>query len=413
VRPPPTTPEMFPGLLGRLVAASVAATEADAVCVTAQFLVALSAVVGHGPRVCVGETIHCLNENLLVVGPTSNDAKGDGGNVALAPLLDAAQPWQPRSGLSSGEGLIHAVRDPVFAINAKGERVLRDEGVEDKRLLALATEFASLLRVLHRDGNTLSPVIRNAWDGKAVLETMTRNAPLRATGAHVAIVAHTTPEDLRAYLTTSDAADGFGNRFMMVLVRRCRLLPSPQPFPQAVRAELAHAAYDILEHAQSVAVLARTPAAEALWEWIYPVLKAERPGLVGKVLARAAAHTTRLAGLFALCARATAVDVPHVTAALRWWWFVTQSTTRIFADRSGNDGTDRIRTEMLPGEQMDLTTMRGKLWGGHVTSGAMRDAIKLAEELGYVRLDAEETGGRPRTVVTRLPDEPLDDPEGT
>jgi hypothetical protein len=32
------------------------------------------------------------------------------------------------------------------------------------RLLVLEGEFASTLRVMGRDGNTLSAVIRNAWD---------------------------------------------------------------------------------------------------------------------------------------------------------------------------------------------------------------------------------------------------------
>src|SRR5262249_39795732 len=100
--PPVPTEAMFPGLLGELVEASVEATEADAACVGAQFLVALGAVLGRGPHVLVGETRHALNEFLLVVGPTSSGAKGDGANVALMPLLDAAHPWYPRSGLSSG-----------------------------------------------------------------------------------------------------------------------------------------------------------------------------------------------------------------------------------------------------------------------------------------------------------------------
>ena len=62
------------------------------------------------------------------------------------------------SGLSSGEGLIWAVRDP--GENGDGQS---DSGVADKRRIVLDGEFASTLKVLGRQGNTLSPVIRNAW----------------------------------------------------------------------------------------------------------------------------------------------------------------------------------------------------------------------------------------------------------
>ncbi len=38
-----------------------------------------------------------------------------------------------------------------------------DAGVSDKRLLVIEPEFASLLRVLGREGNTLSAQIPQAW----------------------------------------------------------------------------------------------------------------------------------------------------------------------------------------------------------------------------------------------------------
>ena len=60
----------------------------------------------------------------------------------------------PRA-LSSGEGLIYAVRDRVEGENQKGEAVLLDGGVEDKRLLVLEAELAGVLKVMSREGNTL------------------------------------------------------------------------------------------------------------------------------------------------------------------------------------------------------------------------------------------------------------------
>ena len=76
-------------------------------------------------------------------------------------------------GLSSGEGLIHAVRDPTVDTIARreGKRVVdyetqtTDAGVEDKRLLAVEGELSQALQWAGREGNTLSAIIRLAWDG--------------------------------------------------------------------------------------------------------------------------------------------------------------------------------------------------------------------------------------------------------
>jgi hypothetical protein len=72
-----------------------------------------------------------------------------------------------QTGLSSGEGLIWAVGD--------------EGGPDDKCLLAYEPELASTLRVTAGDTNTLSPVLRRAWDG-GVLAILNKNSPARASG---------------------------------------------------------------------------------------------------------------------------------------------------------------------------------------------------------------------------------------
>ena len=71
------------------------------------------------------------------------------------------------SGLSSGEGLIAEVRDPLDHNDTTAPT--------DKRLLVLEPEFAQVMKVLAREGNTLSPVVRNSWDSKR-LQSLVRNA---------------------------------------------------------------------------------------------------------------------------------------------------------------------------------------------------------------------------------------------
>src|SRR4029453_2896452 len=121
------------------------------------------------------------------------------------------------SGLSSGEGLIWAVRDPIEKQQPikEGGRVVdyqlvtEDAGVTDKRLLVIESELASTLKVMAREGNTLSPVMRQAWDGHD-LRTLTKSSSARATAPHISIIGHITRDELRRYLEATEAANGFG-----------------------------------------------------------------------------------------------------------------------------------------------------------------------------------------------------------
>src|SRR5215475_10114379 len=160
---PSVRPEMFPGWLGELVNATATCTEASPAAIGMQALVALGNAVGRGPHAYVGETRHSLSEFALIVGDTSTSGKGDSRHVALTSIEEADPVWRGliASGLSSGEGVIHAVRDKVYALNRKGEEVLTDAGVTDKRLQIVETEFSQALKMFRREGNILSNVLRD------------------------------------------------------------------------------------------------------------------------------------------------------------------------------------------------------------------------------------------------------------
>ena len=85
------------------------------------------------------------------------------------------------SGLSSGEGVKWAVRDERIE-----DKEVVDAGVTDKSLLVIESEFAHALRTTARSGNTLSATIRESWDS-GTLATLTKNDPVKATGAHIVL----------------------------------------------------------------------------------------------------------------------------------------------------------------------------------------------------------------------------------
>ena len=127
-------------------------------------------------------------------------------------------------GLSSGEGEIWRIRDPIVT----WEHV--DEGVAGKRLLAVEQEFASALKVLATEGNTLSPVLSLAWDGEPLV-TLTKSAPAKATQLHVLVVGHITRAETLRYLRDIEQAARVGNRCLWIYVscRKCLPLGGGEP----------------------------------------------------------------------------------------------------------------------------------------------------------------------------------------
>ena len=233
--PDPPAPEALHGLTGEFVRAVEPHTEADAAALLVSFLLAAGNLIGRTAYVVADGSRHYCNEFAVIVGKSAKARKGTSWNRVFEVLERAAGEWaaqRVKSGLSSGEGLIFNVRDPVEgqeAVREKGqpvhyETVVKDEGEADKRLLLVESEFANVLKHTDRQGNTLSATIRDAWD-KGSLSPLTKNSPIKATNAHISIIGHITREELQRYLTATESANGFANRFMWVLARRSKLLP--------------------------------------------------------------------------------------------------------------------------------------------------------------------------------------------
>jgi hypothetical protein len=128
----------------------------------------------------------------------------------------------------------------------------------------LRPEFANVLRVLERQGNRLSSVVRDAWDGR-VLRTLTRTTSAKATGAHISIVGHITADVLRRYLDRTEVANGSGNRFLWVCVRRSKLLPEGGEMHKVVVSDLVSGLRDAVRFAGTITTARRDAAARALW----------------------------------------------------------------------------------------------------------------------------------------------------
>jgi hypothetical protein len=173
------------GLAGDVVRLLNPHTEADPVGILVQFLTAFGNIIGNNAYYQVESDRHRANLFSVHVGASAKGRKGTAGGRVRAVTRLADETWSDErtaSGLSSGEGLINAVRDKVDKFDVKAQQFETiDPGVIDKRLMIVEPEFAGALSAMERHGNTLSPVIRNAWDGQK-LQTLTKASPLKATG---------------------------------------------------------------------------------------------------------------------------------------------------------------------------------------------------------------------------------------
>jgi hypothetical protein len=346
--------ELYYGLAGELVRAIEPETEADPTAILLQLLAAFGNAVGRGPYFAVGACRHYMNLFAVCVGRTSKSRKG----TSWAPILDVLAGADPRwaterilSGLASGEGLVDAVRDPLSVkepVREKGrvvdyQMVVRDAGVEDKRLLVFEPELGRALRAMQRHGNTLSAILRLAWDG-GDLRVLSR-LHQQATAPHISVVGHITRPELRRLLTEEAALNGFGNRFLWLHVERSKSLAYGGCVDPDVLAPIRARLTEALAFARTVGEMERSREAQMCWALSYEKLTRDRPGLIGALTSRAEAQVLRLSCLHALLDRSATVLPDHLAAALALWEMCEESTESLFGD--GLD--DPIAEKILAG----------------------------------------------------------------
>jgi hypothetical protein len=392
------------GLAGEFVRLVEPHTESDTVALLMQFLTGFGNLIGKGAYAKVEADTHYCNLYGVAVGESSKSRKGTSWGQVKLPLTTVDPGWKSRvkSGLSSGEGLIFQVRDPIMKREAKKQKgqtvyedVIVDPGEDDKRLLVVESEFANVLRQLAREGNILSPVMRDAWD-TGDLGTLTKNSPTKATGAHVSIIGHITKGELKRYLTRTEAGNGFGNRILWFCVKRSKVLPEGGRIYEVDFAPFLKRLGEAIFFAQCAGVVTRTPEARSLWAKVYPDLSEGKPGLVGALTSRAEAQVLRLSMIYALLDAEKFVRVPHLLAALTVWDYCETSVRYIFGQAIGDPVADVILEALkVAPDGLTRTEISNNLFGRHETAERIQLAVGELLGRGLITIETIETTGRP------------------
>jgi hypothetical protein len=404
---PPTIGEAaYHGPIGQFLRAVAPHTEATDAGILAHLLPAVGTLIGPGPY--THGTKQPARVNTVLVGPTSTGRKG----TALAPVDELMRMvdeefWQAQrvGGLSTGEGLVAKVADPKVWNKETGE--YEDGPPVDKRLYVVEEEFSKVLAQLRREGNILSQVLRESYDS-GNLSVMTRKEPLQASGAHIAITGHITPEELHDRFNHVEIANGFGNRFLWFAVKSEKMLPRCQPIPEATYREFVECVQRVSNHPAVYVPLA--DASMEKWEKeIYPYLREDKPGFAGHLVARGNSMVLRLALIYFLLdspfkgirrCRRQGIEPVHLDAAMAVWRYCEESVQMLFKSWAGTFLGDKIlellaRGPMTKDELNDHLSPKQKAEAPGVLAGL--------EAAGQVRtvLRKSEGAGRPATVWVR------------
>jgi len=349
--------EALYGPAGEVIRRLAPITEADPAAMYVQLLVGLGSLIGPGAWFMADGARHQANLFAVICGRTAKARKGTSWSRVRNVLLDLDEPWltaQVKSGLVSGEGLIESFKNDA-----------------DKRLLLFEGEFGQVLQCMKREGNTVSVILRQAWDGTRIA-VLRRKDPIEVEDAHISLIGHITLPELHRLLASVEISNGLANRCLWVFADRERLLPEGGGLPDL---------YDPVVDLNTAVIsaryrgqLERDPAARQLWAEIYEELSEEPPGQLGEILSRGEAQVMRLALLFALLDRCSTIGCAHLEAALSLWHYCCRSAAFIFADIAANPKSVRIH-EALQGGPLTLSQVHA-LFGGHARKAEINLALR-------------------------------------
>ncbi len=400
-------PEAYSGFAGQFVEKAVCNSEASPVASLLPFLTRFGCEVFNprtlSPYYEIGDTKHYPRLFVAICGQTAKARKGTSAKP-VERLFDFPKHMYTSSiqvspgPLSSGEGLIYAVRDIRKELDpVSGEMKVIDNGATDKRLFILDEELAGALKVTKKEGNTLSSVARRLWDNGSA-RPMTKTNRISTTFAHVCIVAHITMGELETNLQNVELLNGFANRFLWALVNRRKHVPIPEAIPNHILDKFQTTLADILRFGQQCQNLTFANETKELWIKIYPWLSRDKVGMVGAVTDRAEPQTARLALIYALLDKKKMIEPVHLKSALAVWNYCETSAKALFSGRGIYKLDDKILSFLESGD-LTLTQINSKL-GRNIKSQEIKSTLQRLIDANIVQFKIENSGGRPTTIFS-------------
>lgn len=379
------------GLAGQIVAMIEPHTETHPASLLVQLLVGFGNMVGRGPYFLTERDKQHTNIFCVIVGDSSRGRKGTSWGHVKHILSKVELSWcdeRIMSGIASGEGVIAQIADPIDGEKAK---------VRDKRLQFFEGEFAQVLKVAQRHGNTISAILRNAWDS-GELRNLSKGAPLRASGCHISLIGHITRNELKSLLTANDAGNGFANRILWTHSSRTKLLPDGGEIGTVDFGEVIKSLQAALALARTRTEIKRSLEASKYWHAIYPKLTEELHGRWGEVTSRGEAQVVRLSLLFSLLEGCQQIELAHLKAAEALWNYCRDSARWAFMESTLSSNAQKLMIALEHSDGLTRTQIMKGVFSGHIPAKELNAAIKEIDSL--IDVTPMDTGGAPADFIT-------------
>jgi hypothetical protein len=239
---------------------------------------------------------------------------------------------------------------------------------------------------------------------KGNLNSMVKNSPARATGAHISIVGNITKEELLRAMLVDEMDNGFANRFLWACSRRSKCLPEGGRMWEVIESEPFRELqkdFNRIHYAVKGAIR-RDADASDIWGYddkpdagIYGELTKERHGMYGACTARAAALTLRVSLIYALLDGAHEIRKEHLIAALEVWRYCDDSAKYIFGDALGDPTADEILRALRAAPAGLTRTEITALFDRHKSVPEISRALMVLHNRGLLRFELQKTRGRP------------------
>lgn len=389
IAPPMPNQDMFIGLAGEVARVASHNTEVNPVSAALAFLSFIGANVGRDTFLLINNTYHHPRLFTLHIGRSSRGGKGDSQQLThrIRQRIEALEPEllgkTHTGGLSSGEGLAAMIHDGY------GET----PPIHDKRLWVVEGELANVLKKVAREGNVLSAVLREMWDGSDIKPAV-KTRPMGVTDPHIGLHACITPTELSKTMSKGEIDNGFANRFLMIWAENIGCIPFPETTQEHVIEQLAVMAIDVIKYSlgnypdtTNSKEMNLSEAAKLFYGQIYRHFKIPLDNeLVAGLLARRAPYTIRLAMLFALMDKTRVIEVRHLKAAFAWVDYATHTARFVFHSERQTEKA----TEVKKNAAKILTYLEEHANGrssSEITSQCFKgnlEAAKIKEALHYL-----------------------------
>jgi hypothetical protein len=383
------------GIAGNIVRALSTETEAHPVGILVGLLQHFGNMIGASAYTTVEDTDVYGTFNSMKVGKSSKARKGTSTDRVMKITSQIDPEWfdtRQVGGLSSGEGLVEAVKDETTT--SKNGKTVPVPGVADKRLMVTEGEAGGVLKVMGRDGSTLSATIRNATDHK-MIGGLTKHDKTVCKNPHISIALDVTKDELLRELTHVDQMNGFGNRFFIYHVHRWNILPDGgtsidwSPEIEVLKTRV--------RRAKAVGRIQRDAEANAVWKKWYKGLP-DGDGIVAAMSARAERFVTVFSMLYALLDGHRSIKKEHLRAAIALWTYGAESVELIFGgvgpdqanilayfEEEGRGATTKPDGSAGPLQAVSIRDIQRHVYAGRSNVDTIREFVDGLIQQGYVK----------------------------